>query len=133
MEMSDAAEATGRARAPYRIEHRWKEQVIYWEGDRGYLFDAGWGVEPPVLYVPSPAIWTEVMPDWLRERRVEVVRRLELGSSHVLAEDIHGYYRNDPEARQLQAPKSRKAEKDREPSPQVRRHLDLRQEREDHP
>lgn len=27
----------------YRIEFRWKEQVIYWEGDSGFIFDGGWG------------------------------------------------------------------------------------------
>ena len=85
----------------YQIEWVRKEVVVYWEGDRGFSFDAGWGVTPGVLYVPSATIWSEVMPDWLRGRRDEVVARLRDHSSHHLAEDIHGYYRNNPESRQV--------------------------------
>jgi hypothetical protein len=83
----------------FEIEHRWKEEVIYWESEQGFLFDAGWGVNPPVLYIPSVAIWREVMPDWCRERRDEVVARLREHSQHALQEDVHGYYRNSPGAR----------------------------------
>lgn len=85
----------------YEIEAVWKENVVYWEGDHGFSFDAGWGVTPGVLYVPSAAIWAEVMPDWLRERRDAVLARLREHGSHDLMEDIHGYYRNSPEARQV--------------------------------
>ncbi|MGN6608639.1 MAG: hypothetical protein ACTHMS_16720 [Jatrophihabitans sp.] len=80
----------------FEIESRWKEEVVYWEVDQGFLFDAGWGVTPGVLYVPSAEIWVEVMPDWLRYRRDEVVARLRQHSEHVLEEDVHGYYRNRP-------------------------------------
>jgi hypothetical protein len=85
----------------YEIEWVWKEVVNYWEGDHGYSFDAGWGVTPGTLYVPSAAIWAEVMPEWLRERRDEVVGRLRDHSGHDLVEDVHGHYRNRPEDRQL--------------------------------
>jgi hypothetical protein len=85
----------------YEIEWVWKEVVIYWEGDRGFSFDAGWGVTPSVLYVPSASIWAEAMPDWLRARRDEVLERLRAHSSHDLMEDVHGHYRNRPEARQV--------------------------------
>lgn len=37
----------------YRVELRWKEEVLYWEDRRGFAFDAGWGSTPPTLYVPS--------------------------------------------------------------------------------
>lgn len=83
----------------FEIEHRWKEQVIYWEGGHGFLFDAGWGADPPVLYVPSPDIWREVMPVWCRDRRDEVIARLRDHSEHVLKEDVHGYYRESPATR----------------------------------
>ena len=32
----------------YSIRQRWKEEVIYQEGDREFVFSAGWGVTPPV-------------------------------------------------------------------------------------
>jgi hypothetical protein len=85
----------------FRIEYRRKEQVAYWEGQNGFLFDAGWGVDPSVLYVPSDQIWVEVMPEWLRARRDVVLNRLRDHSAHVLQEDIHGYYRNSPAGRYL--------------------------------
>ena len=83
----------------FRIEYRWKEQVVYWEGRRGFLFDGGWGVGPAILYVPSPDVWQDVMPDWLRDRRSVVVQRLERHSKHVLTDDVHGHYRRNPESR----------------------------------
>jgi hypothetical protein len=83
------------------ISYPWKEQIDYWEGDHGFRFDAGWGVDPAVLVVPSPGIWAEVMPDWLLNRREEVVDRLAAHSGHRLAEDIHGIYRNAPDDRRL--------------------------------
>jgi hypothetical protein len=86
----------------FTIEHRWKEETIYWEESQGFLLDGGWGVDPPVLYVPSAEIWAEVMPPWLRDRRDEVVDRLETFSGHRIVEDVHGYYRNSPDARSLQ-------------------------------
>jgi hypothetical protein len=85
----------------FRIESRWKEEVIYWEGDHGFRFDAGWGVDPSVLYVPSAGIWQEVMPAWLRDRRDDVLARLRQHSGHILQEDIHGHYRRAPESRIL--------------------------------
>jgi hypothetical protein len=83
----------------FRIEYIWKEQVAYWEGPRGFLFEAAWGVDPGVLIVPSPDIWAEVMPAWLRDRRDIVITRLKEHSGHIIKEDIHGMYRNDPEDR----------------------------------
>lgn len=75
----------------FSIEQRWKEVVVYWEGERGYLFDAGWGVDPRVLYVPSAEAWPDAVPDWMRERRDEVLERLRRHSGHVLDETPVGY------------------------------------------
>jgi hypothetical protein len=97
------AHMRGFESSEFRIEPRWKEEVIYWEGGLGYLFDAGWGVDPPVLYVPSAEMWNEVVPDWMQGRRDTIVDRLVANSGHVVEEDVHGYYRNEPEGRVLQS------------------------------
>ena len=55
----------------------------------------------PGVYIPSVARWAEVVPDWLRKRRDEVVGPRGDRSGHDPTEDIHGYYRNRPEARQV--------------------------------
>jgi hypothetical protein len=68
------------------VEFRWKEEVIYWEGDHGFIFDGGWGVTPSVTYVPDEATWDQVVPEWLVGRRQQVVARLALESGHVLHE-----------------------------------------------
>lgn len=66
----------------YEIEPRWKEEVVYWEGDRGYVLDAGWGADPGVLHVPSADAWDGAVPAWLRGRRDVVVSRLAEHSRH---------------------------------------------------
>jgi hypothetical protein len=43
-------------------------------------------VAPPVTYVPTPELWDEVVPLWLKGRREEVVARLLAHPGHVLAE-----------------------------------------------
>jgi len=78
----------------YEVEFRWKEEVVYWEGRRGYIFPGGWGVNPPVTYVPTDDAWDRVMPEWLRGRRNEVVRRLENEAGHMLRADP-GYRSDD--------------------------------------
>jgi hypothetical protein len=75
----------------YKIESRWKEQLAYREGDHEFVFDCGWGVKPPVAYLPSPAIWERVTPMWMRGRRAEVVRRLECDGGHRLVDTEEGY------------------------------------------
>jgi hypothetical protein len=77
----------------YRIESRWKEEVVYWEGERGFVFNAAWGVRPPILYLPSDRLWDRAVPDWLKWRRVEVVQRLSAHSGHVVEETDKGYER----------------------------------------
>jgi hypothetical protein len=88
----------------FRIKSTSKEEVAYWEGSQGFLFDAAWGNDPPTLYVPSEAIWAEVMPSWLSGRRAEILERLRSHSGHRLVEDIHGHYRNEPQRRRLSDP-----------------------------
>ena len=81
-------------RAPdgsYEIEPRWREEVVYWEGDKGYVFDADWGADPGVLHVPSPAVWDGAVPQWLIGRRDDVVRRLTEHSRHRIESTDAGY------------------------------------------
>jgi len=75
----------------YEIELRWKEEVVYWESGHGYVLEAGWGVDPPVLYVPSAALWDDVVPAWLSGRRAEVLDRLVRRSGHVVKEATEQY------------------------------------------
>jgi hypothetical protein len=70
----------------YQIEFRWKEEVVYWEGDQGFVLDGGWGVDPPVTYVPDPATWDSVVPGWLRGRQQQVVGRLRGRPNHRVIE-----------------------------------------------
>ena len=70
----------------FRIETEWKELVQYWEGDHGYIFDAGWGVDPGDLYVPAAEDWDAATPDWMNGRRDEIVARLIERSRHTVVE-----------------------------------------------
>jgi hypothetical protein len=75
----------------YKVEGRWKERLVYCEDGREFEFDCGWGVKPPVAYVPSEEIWDRVVPDWLRGRRAEVVARLLADGGHRLEDTDTGY------------------------------------------
>ena len=81
-EPGDGADAIGGP--DFTIEERWKELLIYREGDHEHVFGAGWGVDPPSVTVPSEAAWDRVMPEWLRGRRAEIVARLQDPGGHVL-------------------------------------------------
>jgi len=83
--------------APFSITTQWCEVVIYWEGDEGFRFLAGWGAEPPVLSVPSAEIWDRVTPEWLHGRRDVVVARLIEHSGHVVRDDWDSGYLVAPE------------------------------------
>lgn len=74
-------------KADFQIEFRWKEQVIYWEGSRGCIFQGGWGVDPPVTIVPDAATWDRAVPVWLRGRHDEVVARLRAKDGHIVEEE----------------------------------------------
>lgn len=52
----------------------WKEIIIVTdEEDRTFVFSCGWGVQPPVAYVPAEADWSRCTPPWLHGRRDEVI------------------------------------------------------------
>lgn len=73
---------------------KWKEElVINDERDRSFVFDCGWGVDPPVAYIPPIEQWERIVPDWLKERRAEVVEAMKK-SNHLVEE---GWYASDPE------------------------------------
>ena len=71
----------------FRIEARWKEEVAYWEGPHGYVFDAAWGKEPRNLYVPEAEDWSERTPRWMWGRRDDIVDRLTKFSQHNIVEE----------------------------------------------
>ncbi|HWJ64646.1 MAG TPA: hypothetical protein VNS19_21915 [Acidimicrobiales bacterium] len=69
------------------IEFRWKEDLVYWEGDRGFVFDGAWGSDPLQTFVPTEAAWDLVVPHWLAGRRREVMERLAAEPAHVVRPD----------------------------------------------
>ena len=60
----------------YRVRVVGRETIEYREGDVAFSFNAGWGVRPPVLEVPSEREWREWVPEPFRERREEIVERV---------------------------------------------------------
>ena len=70
----------------YEVEFYWKEEMVYWEGDRGFVFDGAWGREPISTVVPDPTSW-EHLPEWLRDRRELVLQRLRDCPGHAVVED----------------------------------------------
>ncbi len=66
----------------------WKEIVVISdEQGRTYVVSCGWGVEPPVAYIPAAAAWRAQVPDWLHDRRDEVIAALE-SLGHVVQDDL---------------------------------------------
>lgn len=45
---------------------------------------------PHVIHLPSPATWQTAVPDWARDRRDEIVQRIqqELGTTHFSYEEV---------------------------------------------
>lgn len=74
----------------FAIEAVWKETVWYSEDDRRHAFDAGWGVDPPVLYVPTAEVWDRHTPEWMHGRHDVVVARLVAHSGHRVVESPTG-------------------------------------------
>ncbi|GII55996.1 hypothetical protein Pth03_43850 [Planotetraspora thailandica] len=70
----------------YSVTFKWKEVVIYSEDGCTFWFPAGWGVDPPVLYIPSDDLWERVTPSCMHGRRDVIVERLQADSKHVLKE-----------------------------------------------
>lgn len=69
---------------PLRIEHAWKERVLCHGPGGSFEFDGAWGVQPIRVYVPAAAIWRDSVPDWLADRRDEVVRLLATAGEEVV-------------------------------------------------
>ena len=84
---SETIAFTAPTGAPYEIEFRYLEEVIYWEGRKGCIFPSGWGVDPAVTNVPDAETWDHAVPEFLRGRHDEVVERLRADERHVLQEE----------------------------------------------
>ena len=75
-------------------EAEWKEILTVTDEDgRSFTFYCGWGVEPPVAYVPAEADWGRTMPGWLHERRADVITLLE-SMGHVVDEGTYRDWRD---------------------------------------
>ena len=65
----------------------WKEIIVVSDEEgRTYVVNCGWGVEPPVAYIPAAAAWRAEVPVWLHDRRDEVIAVLE--SLHHVVDDV---------------------------------------------
>jgi hypothetical protein len=65
---------------------QWKEMLfITDEEGRTLQFECGWGVDPPVAYIPSAEQWPYWVPHWLEERRDEVIQAMAK-EGHVVKE-----------------------------------------------
>ena len=71
---------------PTRLYPKWKEQLIYEEGENSHSFECGWGVSPGYVYVPAAEDWDEVMPAFLCGRRAEIIWMLREKSGHIVDE-----------------------------------------------
>ena len=75
---------------------RWKEElIINDESGRTFTFDCGWGVNPPVAYVPPPAKWQSCVPVWLRDRRAEVIEAMK-NTGHVVKDGPYSPITGEP-------------------------------------
>jgi len=75
------------AQPEFEIEFRWKEQVIYWEGAKGCVFQGAWGVNPLVTIVPDATTWDRVVPPFLLGRHDEVLANLRSDPGHDVREE----------------------------------------------
>ncbi len=71
---------------PLSAKAQWKETLIVADGSgRDFAFDCGWGVDPPVAYIPPVVDWPYCVPAWLLNRRDEVVKAM-IEAGHVVHE-----------------------------------------------
>lgn len=74
----------------------WKEVLIITDEDgRSFTFSCGWGVEPPVAYLPAASDWQRCVPPWLGERRNDVIAVMQR-MGHDVAEWPYPDYRDHP-------------------------------------
>jgi hypothetical protein len=93
-----------RKQEGWDIQRRWKEEVVYWEGQHGFILDGAWGVTPPKTFAPDAATWDEATPEWLHGRRDEVVGRLKRAPfRHVVVEENASHW-GDPGRRVVTRP-----------------------------
>lgn len=61
----------------FKVERGFKT-IIYHEGDRLLKFDREPGGTNPLalVWVPSPKLWRESVPEWARARRREILSRM---------------------------------------------------------
>jgi len=61
----------------YHVDVAFKH-LRYSEGDHSLDFDRepGGGASPGIVWVPSPKQWLEIMPEWAKGRRTEILTRL---------------------------------------------------------
>jgi len=65
------------SQAGYDVDLAFK-YLRYSEGDQALDFDRepGGNATPAIVWVPSPKRWREIMPDWAKGRRTEILTRL---------------------------------------------------------
>ena len=65
---------------------QWKEEMIIADEEgRSFIFECGWGANPPSAYVPAVDEWAQCVPDWLAARREEVIAAMR-GTGHRVKE-----------------------------------------------
>lgn len=69
-----------------RLYEKWKELLVYEEGDQSYEFECGWGVTPGELYVPADEDWDAVVPGFLKGRRAEMLTYFKEHTNYVIVE-----------------------------------------------
>ena len=99
----------GPSRGSFRIRSEIPEKLVYWEGDHGFQFDCGWGVDPPVVYLPNSHLWDDVVADWLVGRRAEVAEKLRRHSGYTVADTDAGYRPTD--ASRIRSPATEAAQR----------------------
>lgn len=76
---------------------QWKEEMIITDEERrSFTFDCGWGADPPVAYVPAEEAWAQCVPEWLAERREEVIVAMR-ETGHVVKVAVYPVLRHPDE------------------------------------
>lgn len=77
----------------FEFGEQWKERLVYREDGKEFSFDGAWGVEPHIVYVPTADYWRRATPEWMRDRRAEVLARFRAyaGTRYTVEETATGY------------------------------------------